>query len=472
LFFHGQGPLTVSQLPTQPMAELLSALFKRRSDVDSSGQVWESQPAESCADASHLEALDFTAPSVTQWLQQLEKSPEEDVLQEALTEELAERGANGPAHGPRAALEVCAAQLQELTNALEDARNKLQADLLAQAASQEELRWREAEVLKREQAVKEQEENQTLQEQARREYPQPEWMDNIEGTLNVAVVGNAGVGKSLFINKLRRVRPHTAGWAAVGINETTRVPTAYCFPDASRVRLWDLPGAGTAAVPSKSYIQVMGLRYFDKVIVMTAGRFTEMEVALRAELQQYSVPFFMVRTKVDIDCWNNLTDNGMDEVTTVAAISMDLKQNHKVENPYLISSRDDKAYDMPRLLQDLFPGLQRRLDPMAPAFQPGAGVWGENWVLPEILPEVVAGLQGRWRDFYGAVYLIQGAHAHVTLADGRSAIVELFRTNGQVSWCNHWVIIEAQVRQAVRTGELRWAPAVPGKAPLVWWWCD
>jgi hypothetical protein len=215
----------------------------------------------------------------------------------------------------------------------------------------------------------------------------------------------------------------------------------------------------------------MGLRYFDKVVIMTAGRFTEMEVVLRAELQQHGVPFFMVRTKVDIDCWNNQSDNGMDEGATVAAILEDLKQNHNVENPYLISNRDDKAHDMPRLLQDLFPGLQKRLDPMAPDFQPGAA-WGENWVLPEVLPEAVAGIQGRWSDNRGTVYLIQGATAHVTRADGRAAIVELFEANGQVSWCNHWIIDEAQVRNATTKGELRWAPVSPGRAPLVWWWCD
>jgi len=394
------------------------------------------------------------------------------VLQEALTEELAERGPNGPAHAPTAAVEVCASRLQQLADGLQEARRKFQADLLVQAASREELERREAEVQEREHALNEQQEHQRLHEQVRRDYLQPEWMDNVEGTLNIGVVGNAGVGKSLFINKLRRLRPHAAGWAAVGINETTKEPTPYCFPEEPRVRLWDLPGAGTTAVPSRSYIQEMGLRYFDKVVIMTAGRFTETEVMLRAELQQHRVPFFMVRTKVDIDCWNNLTDNGMDEAATVAAILEDLKQNHNVENPYLISNRDDKAYDMPRLLQDLFPGLQRRLDPMAPAFQPGAGVWGESWVLPEALPNAVAGMQGRWRDHFGAVYLIQGVHAHVTLLDGRSAIVELSQSNGQVSWYNNWIIDEAQVRKAAMTGELRWAHVVPGKSPLVWRWCD
>lgn len=43
--------------------------------------------------------------------------------------------------------------------------------------------------------------------------------------MNLAVVGNSGVGKSLLINRLRRLRPQAEGWAAVGVNETTREPS-------------------------------------------------------------------------------------------------------------------------------------------------------------------------------------------------------------------------------------------------------
>lgn len=90
-----------------------------------------------------------------------------------------------------------------------------------------------------------------------------------------------------------------------------------CCRDTLRpkVRLWDLPGAGTSAVPAETYLQEgvgrlswgfdemfpvvtyflqlmatcegfwklsrwsqdMGLRYFDRVVVVSAGRFTEME---------------------------------------------------------------------------------------------------------------------------------------------------------------------------------------------------
>merc|ERR1712050_499192 len=112
------------------------------------------------------------------------------------------------------------------------------------------------------------------------------------GKINIGVVGNAGVGKSLLINTIRRVRPQAKGWAPVGVNETTHSPTMYTFPGQPRARLWDLPGAGTSAVPSDTYLQDMGLRYFDKVLIVTAGRFTSTEVKLREELVRWKVPYF------------------------------------------------------------------------------------------------------------------------------------------------------------------------------------
>merc|ERR1712232_1482159 len=102
------------------------------------------------------------------------------------------------------------------------------------------------------------------------------------------------------------------------------------------------------------YIQNMGLRYFDSVLIVTAGRFTSTEVALRAELEQHRVPYFMVRTKVDIDVWNNNLDNGVNEAGTLRQIRDDLQKNG-TDRPYLISSREVEKYDMQNLQCDAFP---------------------------------------------------------------------------------------------------------------------
>ena len=119
------------------------------------------------------------------------------------------------------------------------------------------------------------------------DYPVPEWLTNSSGTLNVAVVGTSGVGKSLLINKMRRLKPGAQGWAPTGVKETTLRPTAYCFPGIDRVRLWDLPGAGTPGFPKESYLQTMGLRSFDSVLIVTANRFTSTDVMLREARQGF-----------------------------------------------------------------------------------------------------------------------------------------------------------------------------------------
>mmetsp|Transcript_85199 Transcript_85199/g.260418 ORF Transcript_85199/g.260418 Transcript_85199/m.260418 type:complete len:456 (-) Transcript_85199:195-1562(-) len=452
--------------------ELLSALFKRRSEVETDGQAWESAPSQSSADASHLKDLEFGAPSALEWLQQLEQTPEEDMLAEALADGLAERRAALPAHMLPGVSEEDAERLRALVESLAKMQRQFAAERDGLAGTREDLERREQEVKKREEEIEAERQAQQQKQEARREYPQPKWLENIQGTINIGVVGNAGVGKSLLINKLRRVRPGGAGWAPVGVNETTREPTMYAFPGQRQVRLWDLPGSGTTAVPSETYVQDMGLRYFDKVLICTAGRFTCTEVTLREELQSHSVPYFMVRTKVDIDVWNNSEDNGADEKTTLQQIRDDLKTNHGVSSVYLVSSRDVEMYDMPALVKELFPGLKRQMDALAPTFCPSAPAWNEAWAMPVVFSSVLTGLQGRWYDAYHAVYLVQGTQAHVTLSQGQRAIVPLTESQGKVWWCSRWFVSEDHVSKARRLAELRWSPTLQGDQPLIWWWSD
>lgn len=342
--------------------------------------------------------------------------------------------------------------------------------------AKEELRKREADIQLREEALALEMQKLKEREESQCDYPVPEWLrqHTLEGTLNIGVVGNAGVGKSLLINRLRRIKPHAAGWAAVGVNETTMEPTMYTFRNMAKVRVWDLPGAGTEAFPSDSYIRNMGLRYFDKTIIVTAGRFTSTEVVLRSELREYSVPFFMVRTKVDIDVYNNVQDNGMDEHATLQQIRADMRQSHDVERAYLVSLRDLQAYDYQALVGDLFPAQKGKMDPFAPSFELNAPAWNDTWAMPVAHSAVLTGLQGRWQDNYGVMYHIQGLEAHVTLREGRTGVVLLQEgTDGSVWWTGRWCVDAASIATALVKRELRWAPTdIRQDKPLVWWWFD
>jgi GTP-binding protein EngB required for normal cell division len=458
-----------------PNELLQNALFKRRGD-ESTADVWESAPTESNADATaHLAQLNFNAPASDAWLQSLDDPltmMEEDGLEEALSEQIAARGEGGPDHAPKPISAEEKARLQELADALAKMKKEFLSEREAMGEAREELARRESELKAREAAVEAEREALNQRQKASEDCPQPSWLDNVNGTINIGITGNAGVGKSLLINKLRRVRQGSENWAPTGVNETTMRPTEYKFPSEPRVRLWDLPGAGTASFPSETYIQDMGLRYFDMIIIATAGRYTSTEIRLREELEKHKVVYFMVRTKVDIDAWNNKLDNNFEPEQTLDVIRKDFQDSHGIKFCYLVSSRDPEKYDMPKLMKDLFPGLKRELDPNAPDYIPG---WStEAWHMPMAYSNVLTGIQGRWQDAFGTRYIINGYYAHVTLRERQSAVLNLrdSPSDDSVWWCDRWWINSSSVARARATSELRWFPANIADKPLVWWWSD
>merc|ERR1712232_379431 len=89
-------------------------------------------------------------------------------------------------------------------------------------------------------------------------------------------------------------------------------------------------------------------------------RFTETEVAISKELKLLRIPYFMVRSKVDLDVTNNLNDLGVPPEETLKIIYEDMRRLG-VEHPYLVSSRQREKYDMKSLLHDsLFTVIRNR----------------------------------------------------------------------------------------------------------------
>jgi len=200
---------------------------------------------------------------------------------------------------------------------------------------------------------------QELEEDAR-EYPRPEFLTKagVDGSVNVAVVGNSGVGKSLFINTVRGVKRGDPTWATVGVTEETSEPRMYEYPDEPRTRLWDLAGAGSSSWPQDKYVKKIGLRHFDVVLVLCATRFTQTEILLLRELRKHEVPHFVVRTKFDIDVDNNWADYDMEAEETKLGILKEMKVNDVAE-PYLINGRRIDDHDFPRLVQDVLEVVAR-----------------------------------------------------------------------------------------------------------------
>mmetsp|Transcript_94930 Transcript_94930/g.306460 ORF Transcript_94930/g.306460 Transcript_94930/m.306460 type:complete len:433 (-) Transcript_94930:447-1745(-) len=256
-----------------------------------------------------------------------------------------------PAHAPKV---PSPQEVAVLKRELEQARKELVQWKQEWPSVMDSAARRKEELDQREQQLRALEERQRQIEEDTKNYPMPDFLREAgyEGTVNVAVVGNSGVGKSLFINTVRGVKRGEETWAPVGVNETTTDPRMYQYPGEPRTRLWDVAGAGSPKCPRDNYIRAIGLRYFDVVLVLSATRFTETEIKLLAELREHGVPNFVVRTKLDTDIDNNESDYGKSAEETKQGILDDLHARGVTE-PYLINARQLDAFDFPALLRDV-----------------------------------------------------------------------------------------------------------------------
>jgi len=399
----------------------VETLERVRSKIDASSQVWVSSPSESTADVTHLAGLAFNAPTAKEWLQRQGSDAEEDVVAELLAASIQERGSL-PSHAPGAS---------ECSTAVGDSSENPTSERDSESASPD--------------ALEEAQREETL-----RKYPRPAWLEKPEGTMNIGVVGNSGVGKSLFINRLRGLRHFDEGWAPVGINETTTQVSMYAFPSERRVRLWDFPGAGTENFPLETYVARMGLRYLDSVLLVTAGRFTQTEVKLMRELQDFRVPYFLVRTKVDLDVMNNRHDNSASEADSLAEIRHDLKAERGVEDKvYLVSLRDPKKYDYMELVEAIFPCLAAR-----PSLGEG---WDDPWQLPEVYSPTLEALQGSWTDSKGTTYIVKGRGLHITNFLLGCSVVDLEESSeGSIVWPQGYRVDMTSIAHWRSSGKLLW----------------
>jgi len=143
--------------------------------------------------------------------------------------------------------------------------------------------------------------------------------------------------------------------------------------------IWDLPGVGTPNYPQATYIQEMGIRYFDVVVLMTATRFTEAELMLVKELRRWEVPFFLVRNKTDADVQSEIEEEeDMEdgplsekrksevEVETIETIKEYFRNELNLDTVYCISTKRKLLgqYDFQKFERDVEQAIksQRSVD--------------------------------------------------------------------------------------------------------------
>ncbi|CAB3991261.1 interferon-inducible GTPase 5-like [Paramuricea clavata] len=123
-----------------------------------------------------------------------------------------------------------------------------------------------------------------------------------EVTINLAIVGNSGVGKSSFINTIRGLEDNDPLAAETGIEEKTQAPTPFYHPTYQNVCFWDLPGIGTPTLPDiETFCKKFAIEKYDTFLIMSATRFTEYDLQLAMKIQSMEKSFFFIRTKIDND---------------------------------------------------------------------------------------------------------------------------------------------------------------------------
>lgn len=167
-------------------------------------------------------------------------------------------------------------------------------------------------------------------------------------TVNIAISGQSGAGKSSLINAIvgRKV-------ADTGITETTLHIKKHT---SNGIHFSDLPGCGTEKFPIKNYIEQCNLESFDAVIVVTANRFYENDIWLIKEMIRIGRPVYVVRTKMDVSITDGMHDDNLTEYEVFEKVKNDIKSNIgsiATKGIYLISSREPLKMDLSILLIDI-----------------------------------------------------------------------------------------------------------------------
>ncbi|XP_075399338.1 interferon-gamma-inducible GTPase 10-like [Tenrec ecaudatus] len=175
-------------------------------------------------------------------------------------------------------------------------------------------------------------------------------------SLDVAVTGQSGTGKSSFINALRGLGHEEEKSALVGIVETTMEKTPYQHPKYPKVTFWDLPGTGTPNFCADTYLEKVGFTNYDFFIIISSTRFTYNDALLAQKIKSMGKKFYFVRTKVDNDLYNEKVSKpkSFDEKTVLQQIRDNCLANlHHIGVPdpniFLISNFDLADFDFPRL---------------------------------------------------------------------------------------------------------------------------
>uniref|UniRef100_A0A3B3S8L9 Interferon-inducible GTPase 5-like n=1 Tax=Paramormyrops kingsleyae TaxID=1676925 RepID=A0A3B3S8L9_9TELE len=203
------------------------------------------------------------------------------------------------------------------------------------------------------QDIREAMENNSLATAAKKFQDYFKQLDNV--TLNIAITGESGSGKSSFINAFRGIGDDDEIISApTGVVETTMEPKSYPYPKYPSVQLWDLPGIGTPNFKADTYLQDVEFKRYDFFIIIASERFRSSNVQLAMEIQKMKKRFYFVRCKIDENIRAEKRKKTFDHDKTLKTIRDDCikglqKQGLTSPTVFLISSFELGGYDFPLL---------------------------------------------------------------------------------------------------------------------------
>lgn len=119
-------------------------------------------------------------------------------------------------------------------------------------------------------------------------------------TLDIAVTGELGSGKSSLVNALRGTTDSEEGAAETGVTQTTMETMKYPHPRFPKITIWDLPGIGAPTFEPEDYLKKVNFSRYDFFIIVAAERFTANHAKLAHEIKEMKKKFYFVRSKVDL----------------------------------------------------------------------------------------------------------------------------------------------------------------------------
>ena len=148
--------------------------------------------------------------------------------------------------------------------------------------------------------------------------------------------------------------------------ETTIAPEKFTHPVNPMISFVDLPGIGTPKYPDlNTYLKKVPLANYDTFLIFTTSRFTENDLQLAKTVKLLGKSFFLVRTKIDVDC---MPKGGREQVNETEILKMirkscmdhvkDLISSEK--EIFLINNYNKGKWDFDRLVEAINDSLSLR----------------------------------------------------------------------------------------------------------------